>query len=117
MVKISCWEFKGMDRYMQQLDEPFIVIWNAISIIANSVSIFLVYYEAAFRLNGFEDEQAFAFILECVLIADIILNFFKAYYSQESHRGWIFSLLGICGACKEKKIKGDKLKFGEDDIW
>ena len=100
---------------MQQLDEPQIAIWNAVSVVANSVSIFSVYYEAAFRLNSFETEQAFAMIFECVLVMDIMLTFFKAYDSRESHRGWIFSLLNVCGICKEKKIKDDPSKISEKD--
>jgi hypothetical protein len=75
VVKESCWTFTWMDRYMLQIDSPFIVIWNAISLTVNAVLIFTVYYEAAFRLQSLADEQAFAVVFECILVIDIMMNF------------------------------------------
>ena len=47
----SCWNFNWMNKYVVPPDNRFMTIWTAIALTVNTLSIFIVYYEAAFRLR------------------------------------------------------------------
>ena len=91
-------------------------LWTLLALSINTGSIFIVYYEAAFRLVAWDNEALWVYILEIVLLLEIIIFFFKAYPAKEGHRGWLLSVFGWCGLCKEKKeIKLFNNKIGDGD--
>lgn len=98
----SFWEFTWADRYVKSPDSRTMTLWTALALSINTMSIFIVYYEAAFRLVAWEKESPWVYALEFVLLFEIIIFFFKAYPAEENHRGWLLSVLGFCGLCKEK---------------
>ena len=51
-VKDSCWNLNWLDRYVQEPEKYFMVIWNLTAITVNTISIFIVYYECAFRMKS-----------------------------------------------------------------
>ena len=85
----------------------------------NTGSIFIVYYEAAFQLTAWEREASWILVIEFILLLEIIIFFFKAYPAKEDHRGWWFSVVGICGFCKEASEDLQKIgKIGAvEDRW
>ena len=64
----------------------------------------MVFYECAFRLKGLPEEPGtFNTVFEVILLAEIILIFFKTYPGDTSHEGWLFSVLRTCGLCKKTR--------------
>lgn len=49
--KMSFWDFHWATKYVMTPDSRIMSIWTAIALSVNTISIFLVYYEAAFRLS------------------------------------------------------------------
>ena len=80
------------------------VIWNLTAITVNTISIFIVYYECAFQMKSAIVQGAVNYLIELILAAEVILIFFKAFPDRESPRGYICSLLGACGLCKQRCI-------------
>ena len=50
--KDSFWNLNWLDRYVQEPTKYFMVIWNLTAITVNTISIFIVYYECAFRMQS-----------------------------------------------------------------
>ncbi len=100
--KSSFWELTWADRYVKSPDSRIMTLWTALALSINTMSIFIVYYEAAFRLMAWEKEAPWVYALEFVLLLEIIVFFFKAYPAKDDHRGWLLSVFGACGLCKEK---------------
>ena len=75
-------------------------LWTLFALSINTISIFVVYYECAFRLRAFDKFSAFSVIIELVLVLELIVSFFKAYPSKDTHRGWILSLIELIGFCR-----------------
>ena len=82
-------------------NNPIVLIWTLGALSVNTASIFIVYYEAAFRLKAVENISSGMVVLEVIMMLEVLFFFFKAYPAKESHRGWIFS---IC-PCKKKQSK------------
>lgn len=101
--KGSCWELKWLDRYTQEPTKLYVVIWNFVALSMNLISIFIVFYECAFRLSAVEYASGIVMCIEFVLLFEIISIFFKAIPNTSSPRGCLCSLLGACGLCKVRK--------------
>ena len=94
------------------------MFWTLVALSMNTVSIFIVYYECAFRLRAIEEEQSWIYAIEVILLLELLLFFFKAYPNRESERGWICSILGLCGVCKAKKPNKKSLPAGNyESFW
>ena len=76
-------------------------LWTLFALSINTISIFVVYYECAFRMRAFDKFSAFSVIIELVLVLELIVSFFKAYPAKDSHRGWILSLIEKTGLCQK----------------
>ena len=74
----------------------------------NTISIFIVFYEDAFRLTAIENSGAFELVIEFVLFFEMIIFFFKAFPKNEEPRGFICSILGACGLCKKSCLKKEE---------
>ena len=98
---------------MQTPDKLLIFLWTFFAISINTVSIFIVFYECAFRLTAFEESNSIVLATEFILFIDIFSYFFKAFPKKDSPRGFLCSLLGMCGLCKKtcrKKEESWKLE-------
>lgn len=80
----------------------------------NTVSIFVVYFESAFRLQAFRDSFSILTIFEVIMLFDILLTFFKTRRTIDGHRGVICSILGICKLCREKRRVAKKSSIGDN---
>ena len=98
------WEFKWADRYVKSPDSRIMSLWTLLALSMNTASIFIVYFECAFHLKAWEKEESWIYLIEFILLLEIIVTFFKAYDSKDGgERGWLLSVFGICGCCKKKK--------------
>jgi len=79
------------------------MIWNFVALGANTITIFTVYFECAFRLRALEEEAPWIYAFEVILVLEVLLSFFKAFPSTDSERGWVCQVLGVCGLCKPAK--------------
>jgi len=115
----SCWTFQWADKYLKPPDSKIMTLWTLLALSMNTGSIFIVYYEAAFQLTAWEREASWILVIEFILLLEIIIFFFKAYPAKEDHRGWWFSVVGICGCCKEASEDPQKIgKIGAvEDRW
>ena len=77
--KTTCWDFKWADRYVQSPSMVWMAIWTAVALTVNTISIFVVFYECAFRMRGLSEPGAFNTVFEIILLVEIILIFFKSY--------------------------------------
>ena len=91
-------------------DKLYIIIWNFIALSMNTVSIFIVFYECAYRLTAVDEASIGTTIIEFVLLVEIIMFFFKAIPNTSSQRGWLCSLFGACGLCKKCCVKKEDYK-------
>ena len=73
----------------------------------NTIFIFIVFYECAFHLTAVKESSSIVLVIEFILFFEIIAYFFKAFPDKESSRGFICSLLGMCGGCKNTCRKVD----------
>lgn len=114
----SCWDFHWANKYVMTPDNKFMTIWTAIALSVNTISIFLVYYEAAFRLS-FIQQSVVITVFEICMTLEIFALFIKAYPSKDSDRGWVFSVFGKCGCCKDKQsiMKSNKRVGSDNDMW
>ena len=55
------------------------VIWTAVALAVNTYSIFIVFYECAFRMNAKTEEATYEKVIEVILCLEVILIFFKSY--------------------------------------
>ena len=78
-------------------------LWTLFALSINTISIFVVYYECAFRMRAFDKFSAFSVIIELVLVLELIIFFFKAYPAKEPHKGWIFALIEHTGLCRKSE--------------
>ena len=102
--KVSWTEFKWADKYVKTPDNRWMTYWNILAIAVNTVSIFTVYYDASFHLHGYTDYSMLSYVFEVILLLEICIFFFKAYpMKNNSHRGFMFTILGWCGLCKKKE--------------
>ena len=92
---------------MQRPDKVFIILWTFLALSMNTISIFIVFYECAFHLTAVKESSSIVLVIEFVLFFEIIAYFFKAFPDQDSPRGFICSLLGMCGGCKNTCRKAD----------
>lgn len=67
-----------MDKYIQKPDKMYVILWNMVALSVNTLSIFVVYYEAAFRLTAFTESYAILTVFEVVLLIDLFFAFLKA---------------------------------------
>ena len=77
--KTTCWDFKWADRYVQSPSMVWMAIWTAVALTVNTISIFVVFYECAFRMRGLSEPGALNTVFEIILLLEIILIFFKSY--------------------------------------
>ena len=82
----------------------------------NTVSIFVVFYECAFRLTAVEEASSLVMVIEFVLLGEIIAHFFKAFPDRDSPRGFICSLFGICGLCKNTCRRAEPPSKNRHDV-
>ena len=112
---VSCWKLIWLNKYVQSPNKLFMILWNFLALSMNTVSIFIVFYEFAYHLTARENDSNIVLFIEFVLFFDIIAYFFKALPSKDSPRGFICSLLGMCGLCKKKcRFKAISSKAGSD---
>ena len=83
------------------------ITWTLVATIVNSFSIFLVYYEWAFRLKALDELPGTFMFFEIVILMDLFVVFFRAYDAKEGHRGFVYSIFGTCGFCKEVKVSDE----------
>lgn len=106
-TKVSCFQLKWVDKYVQPPNQLVMTAWTLLALTVNSISIFFVYYECAFRLRAFKSFSSLQMIFDVVLTLEMVIHFFKAYSSKESYRGWIHPVFKFMGTCKEKISKDD----------
>lgn len=80
--KVSCWKFIWADKYVQKPNKLWMVIWTALALSVNTISIFLVSYECAFHLTASSDLGAMSDIFEVILCLEVLVMFFKSYPSN-----------------------------------
>ena len=101
--KISCWEFRWLNRYVQPPNKYYMTIWTLIALTVNTLSIFLVYYECAFRLKVFDEFGPVSQTFEVILVVEIIVFFFKAYPEKDGSEGFLYPVLTLPKKCCRKK--------------
>lgn len=78
-AKVSCFKLKWLDRYVQPPNKLLMTAWTFLALTVNSISIFFVYYECAFRMRAFKSFSFLQMIFDVVLTLEMIIHFFKAY--------------------------------------
>ena len=92
----------------------WVIIWNIVALSVNTLSIFVVYYEAAFRLKAITQTLPILTFFEVILMLDVLFIFLKARPKSDGHRGWICPILGLCRLCKEDKKKPTRADTKKD---
>ena len=91
----------------------YMIFWTLFASFFNLMSIYLVTFNASFHLMTVTEPTAFIWVIEAVLLFDMIFLFFKAFRVTESDDGFFTSSFKLVSArClnKKKMIKVKKKK-------